>query len=319
MTKAVLTIATGKKLYLDMAAALARSFRLWNRDNGVDFILATDQPSLIPPDLDWVNIHVLRAGEYGEGFSPKLHIDKMSHADATLYIDADCLCAGSLEAVFETFKGKAVSAIGKNMTNGEWFGDISDRRARFSIDAVPVFVGATYYFEKGEVAKTVFEDARRLEAQYDEIGLVRLRDRPNEEPLISLGMALNGEQPVPDDGMIKADAMHFPDQIAVNVFKGKALFANTSGHVQNTSPSVRLSQPVIAHFNDSYAHQLPYTREARRLEAIVGHGHPQFIGDAYAAITESLPKTVMSTCKDTLRPIYRKVFGVRRVKQNVRV
>ena len=84
MERAVLAIATGKNLYLQMAVALARSFRLWHRDSDIGFILATDLPDHVPPDLDWIHIHELQPGQYGVGFSTKLNIDRMSPAEKTL-------------------------------------------------------------------------------------------------------------------------------------------------------------------------------------------------------------------------------------------
>ena len=41
-TRAVLTIATGKWVYLNMAIALARSFLWWHRDSSIEFYIATD-------------------------------------------------------------------------------------------------------------------------------------------------------------------------------------------------------------------------------------------------------------------------------------
>lgn len=319
MTRSVLTIAAGKKLYLDMAATLARSFRVWNRNTDIKFILATDRPEMVPSDLSWVDIHLLRPGEYGEGFSPKLHIDKMTDSDATLYIDADCLCTGPLDWVFHHFKGRAVSVIGKSMADGEWFGDIRDRCARFGVKSVPVFVGATYYFESGPDSKAVFEDARRYEARYDDIGLVRLRNRPNEEPLISIGMALNGQTPVPDDGTIKADAMHFPNRIDIDVLTGDVLFVATSGNRMVTSPRLPYARPVIAHFNDIFAQKVPYTREATKLKLVMGRSVPRPIAVVYAALTETVPKSAQTFIKDMFRPVYRRVFGVRRIAPNARM
>ncbi len=319
MTRAVLTIATGKQLYLEMAAALARSFRLWNDPQDIDFIFATDQPDLIPADLDWVKVYRMKPGEYGEGFSPKLHIDRMSTADATLYIDADCLCVGSLESVFERFSGHAVSAVGKEMNQGEWFGDIRSRCARFEVASIPVFVGALYYFEKGEGATAVFQEARRLEAMYDEIGLVRLRGRPNEEPLISIGMAVNGQSPVPDNGAVKADAMHFPDGIEINVISGYARFINSSGHTQTTSPDIPAALPVVGHFNDSFGHSLPYTREALVLEGVMARGYSARVAKVRALLRESMPKSIEASTKNFLRPLYRRVLGARKVRRNPRL
>ena len=50
--RAVFTIATGRPVYLAMAAALARSFRLRHRGSDIRFFLATDKDRAeLPADL----------------------------------------------------------------------------------------------------------------------------------------------------------------------------------------------------------------------------------------------------------------------------
>jgi hypothetical protein len=178
--KAVLTLATGKPIYIQMAINLARSFKWWHRNSSIRFVLATDQKQLIPPDLQDVEIIELKPGQYGHGFSPKLHLDKVAPAPKTLFVDADCLCVGSLESTFDRFAERPVSVVGTTISEGEWFGNVAAICQRFDLKALPKFNGGVYYLEKGEISDRVYATARELEPQYDEIGLVRLRDRPND-------------------------------------------------------------------------------------------------------------------------------------------
>src|SRR4051812_48074082 len=91
----VLTIATGKTLYLNLAINLARSFYYWNKNENINFYLATDMPDKLPADVEpYINLIPLREGELGSGFSPKLHLDKLAPAGCTLFIDSDCLVYG---------------------------------------------------------------------------------------------------------------------------------------------------------------------------------------------------------------------------------
>ena len=90
--RAVLTLALGKPIYLDMAINLARSFFWWHNGSEIQFFIATDQRRLLPRDLPRVSIINILPGQYGSGFSPKLHLDKIALADQTLFVDADCLC-----------------------------------------------------------------------------------------------------------------------------------------------------------------------------------------------------------------------------------
>ena len=50
--KAVITLATGKDIYINMAVNLARSFKRWHSDSSIEFFLATDQVNLIPEDIE---------------------------------------------------------------------------------------------------------------------------------------------------------------------------------------------------------------------------------------------------------------------------
>ncbi|MFN5966424.1 MAG: hypothetical protein ACK46E_15105, partial [Pseudanabaena sp.] len=112
----------------------------------------------MPPDLSDILIIELQPNQYGQGFSPKLHLDKISPADNTLFVDADCLCVGSLESVFDRCKGHTVSVIGKTILEGDFFGDVQSIRKRFSLNYLPYFVGGLYYFEKGDFRSGYYRD-----------------------------------------------------------------------------------------------------------------------------------------------------------------
>ena len=103
--RAVFTIAVGRPVYLRMAYALARSFLRWNDPDELPFFLATDvDPTSLPRDLARVQIIPLRPGQFGQGFTPKLYLDQMAPAIQSLFVDADCLCTGSLRSAFEGWK-----------------------------------------------------------------------------------------------------------------------------------------------------------------------------------------------------------------------
>jgi hypothetical protein len=311
----VLTIACGKQLYLDMASALARSFRVWHSDDDLSLFVATDAPQRFPQDVQedpGVQFLDIGARDFGEGFESKLHIDELLPATRTLFIDADCLLTGGLGPVFEAFEGQSVSVVGGERAEGEWFGDLRARCERFGVSSVPVFVGAVYYVEDNETARNVFTTARDVRAQYDEAGFVRLRGLPNEEPLISVGMALHDQSPVPDDGTIKADAMHFEDEVCIDVLEGESYFGGASDQV--TAWGGTEARPKIAHFNDSYAEKMPYVREQEKLRKIFAEGWSQRWASVHSALTQSLPVWTIETAKDLLRPGYRALFGTRKIK-----
>ena len=318
ISRAVVTIATGKKLYMDMAATLARSYHHWNR--GIPFILLTDHASTVPADIEGLEgVQVVRKAleSMGRGFSIKLFLDQLSPAAETLFIDADCLVTGPVEPVFERFRGQSVSTVGALQSEGEWFGDIDARCRQFDVESVPVFVGSVYYLKDDAISRQVFNQARALVPDYDELGFVRLRDVPNEEPLLSVGMALNGQEPLADDGLLKADAMNFENSIAVDIFSGTASFDGTGS--KKTSWGVTHATPVIAHFNDTYTERPPYTREQSKLKRVYQDGWGKRTAAVYAWGRHQLPHAIISRVKDLGRPMYRALFGAREVQKNPRL
>ncbi len=318
--RSVLTIATGNPVYMALAANLARSFKLWHKNSQIHFTLVTDQKHLLPPDLRDIDLVEIEPGQYGKGFSTKLHLDRFAPAQQTLFIDSDSLCVGPLDGVFDQFAGKSVSVIGRNISEGEWFGDVNATCSHFNLPSIPCFVGGIYYLEKGHISSSVYAAARELESQYDQLGLVRLRNLPNEEPLMAISMAMHRQLPLRDNGDIKAEPMFYPSKVDVDVFRGRAILLNNSEDPNHNSPwRLRESQPLIVHFHSSNAERNPYTREAIKLERVMAKGWPLSLARGYAAITCTAPQSFLNTSKAILRPIYRKFFGPRSIRKSVRI
>jgi len=317
----ILTIATGKKIYVDMAANLVRSFWLWNTGSPAKFYLATDQPQLLPPDVrSLVNIIQVGPGEFGEGFSPKLHLDKLAPEGQTLFIDSDCLVYGNLTAVFEKFAGHPVSVVGGYVSSGEWFGDVDAICKKFGISQMPKFNGGIYYVEKGEKAEKIYAMARQLETQYDEIGFVRLRNRPNDEVIIALAMALHNEHPIPDDGSIMSDPLSCPGKFTTDIMKGKTSLYNPpkpSPLHQDWYPFERVS-PLIIHFLGHHSLSYQYKKDDRLLRA-AQFNKVSIIDRTLACLTIELPMRLKATSKNIFRPVYKLVFGTRSIKTSERL
>jgi hypothetical protein len=316
----VLTIATGKKVFVDMAANLARSFWLWNAGNNITFYMATDEPEFIPDDLkEYIKIILIKPGEFGEGFSPKLHLDKLAPAGQTLFIDSDCLVFGKLDFVFEIFKGHAISVIGNYISKGEWFGDIQKICVQYNVPHLPKFNGGIYYLENGPVAKEVYSTARELEKIYDEIGFVRLRNRPNDEVLMALAMQMHGQVPVIDDGTIMSDPQACPGGYKIDVISGLRWLINPPApnpRHQAWYPFEKVS-PVIVHFLGYYTQHYPYRREIYRLKKAFTNTL-NWVSNIKCLITIEYPERIKNFLKSTFRPVYHKIFGVRRLKPSER-
>jgi hypothetical protein len=320
--RAVITIATSKQLYVDMACNLAMSFLLWNDTRAIQFLLVTDCPEFIPPKIkDRITVIQVQPGELGEGFSSKLHMYNLSTAAQTLFIDADCLVYGNLEPAFDTFKNHEVSVIGYNRTEGKDVGfctDIASVLSNTGTTYFPLLCGSVYYFEKSDTAQSVFDTASDLLPQYHQIGLVSLRDKENEEPLIAIAMAKHNQQPVNDTGLLKADRM-FYQFIDTNVIEGKARLWNTDTIPVPEYANLKLALPLIVHFNAAYAEIFEYKSEVIRLKKVFMDGSSKAVANCYAAGLSVVPGKLKKVAKDMFRPVYNAVFGYREVKTSNRI
>jgi hypothetical protein len=317
----ILTIATGKKLYVDLAVNLARSFLFWHTDSSITFHLVTDQPLLVPAEVrDKIQIIAIKSGDLGPGFSPKLHLDKLVREGQTFFIDSDCLIFERLDNLFDRFKGHDVSVVGGYIADGEWFGDIGAICRNFNIKHLPKFNGGLYYLEKGPKATEVYNTVRELENRYDEIGFVRLRNRPNDEVLMALAMQLHGQTPVTDDGTIMSDPQACPGGYKIDVIKGERWLLNPpfpNPLHQNWYPFKEVS-PAIVHFLGQYTLNYPYKKEVYRLIK-AGTKQLNYSSEVEALITIQYPEQIKTFLKAVFRPIYRFFFGIRKIRQSERI
>lgn len=321
MQRSVLTIATAKPTYVRMALTLARSFLRWNADSNITFFLVTDQSLQLPRDLDAIKIIQIEPGALGSGFAPKLHLDQLAQTDATLFIDADCLCFSELTSVFDRFRGRDVSVVGGTISNGEWFGDIGSVCAHFGLPALPKFNGGIYYIERGAKANAVYRRARELEKQYDALGLVRLRHSANDELLMAIAMALEGCSALPDDGSILGDPLSCPRMGEIDVIRGIAQLSNPpSGEADHHAAfPVRAIQPRVLHFLGDYTSHSSYRAARGTLELAQASGLPVSIVSPLVATLYKRPALAWRRLKPLIRPVYHRALGVRSIKASERV
>ncbi len=317
----ILTIATGKEIYIKLAVNLARSFKWWHPNTDIQFHLVTDQEERVPAEVrKYINIKKITPGELGQGFSSKLHLDQLAPEGQTLFIDSDCLIFGDLSHLFEAFKGYPVSVIGGYIAEGEWFGDVAKICRDFNIHHLPKFNGGIYYIEKGPIATQLYEKARELEKKYDEIGFIRLRNRPNDEVLMALAMQLYNQVPIPDDGTIMSDPQACRGIYTLDIIKGKTLMTNPpypSANHQSWYPFEKVS-PLIVHFLGSYTQDFPYQLEVYRLKNALS-GYKGIYIDSYSKLIIKWPQQLKKFLKNNLRILYRYFFGLRRIKKSERL
>ncbi len=316
--RAVLTLALGPSIYRDMAVNLIRSIHRWHPAGTLPIMLATDDPAPLPRELANVQLRVLKPQELGAGFETKLHLDRLAPAQCTLFIDADCLVYEPLDRLFGRLAGRPVATVGGAISAGEWFGDVAALCRQLNVPAIPKFNGGLYYLERGEKSSAVYQRARELAGRYDELGLVRLRGRPNDELLMASAMALAGLAAVPDDGTFISDPQACPGPMHVNVLRGRRELTNPpppSPRHQPWYPFARV-RPAIVHYLGHHTTTPLYRTEVLRLRA-AARGWPVGLADL-AGTVAGLPAHIIEWSKKILRPMFHQLFGRRRVRASAR-
>lgn len=321
MRKNVITLATGKKYYFDLSVNLARSFIIWNEELEIDFYIVTDLRDPLPSDLfGRVKIILIKANEFGTGFSPKLHLDKIAPPGKTLFIDSDCLIFGSLTPIFQKFEGKSVSVVGNYIAQGEWFGNVDSICKKFNIPHLPKFNGGLYYLENGKKASEVYRLARDLEKDYDKIGFIRLRDNPNDEVVMSLAMQIHDIEPIIDEGTIMSDPFACPGDYQIDIKNGKTLMINPLPPNPNHRAWYKFHKvsPLIVHFLGSHTHDYQYKREVAKLPFLLKNRF-NFLQNIKITIAITIPAIAKIQLKKLFRPLYRLLFGLRKIQVSERL
>jgi hypothetical protein len=320
----IITMAYGRKIYSAMAENLARSF-LMHASGDIAFYLATDKPSLVSPKVaSKINIIDLNKIKlpYAKGFLAKTCIDLLvgSKPGKYLFVDSDCLFYSSPKPVFSKLQGYTFTAIGRLYSTGEWFGDIVQRCKAWNVHSIPVFVGAIYYFELTNGPSPVLSRARAIAGEYDSIGLVRLRNLENEEPLISLAMAIEGMRPYTDSSLgIKIDAMFCDLGHSKTDLNSGQLSMSVRPNALITSPQLATyANPCIVHYNDSFVTHWLYVRDAAMLYFLdIGCG--PFLSKLCANLCCIPQYLLWPRLREFLRPFYRVMFGTRAIKPSSRI
>jgi hypothetical protein len=304
-----------------MACNLAMSFLLWNDPAKISFNIITDHPEYIPSFLqDKIKVTYKTSDELGNGFLSKLQIGDIIENPESIFIDSDCLVYGDLNPLFDEFKDHDVSVFGYNRFNGVDVGfckDIKSTIQTMGISYFPLICGSVYFARNNEKSKRTFAFAKSIVKDYDTIGLVRLRDQENEEPLMAIAMASFNQVPVEDSGKLKADRM-FYEYLSSNVLKGKARLWSKTLPISEYS-TLMSAEPLIVHYNGSHVDNFEYLSEVTRLIKTYKNRWNRSVTNLYVSLFIILPGKSKMLIKTLFRPLYRLAFGFRDVKLSNRL
>jgi hypothetical protein len=255
-TRGILTIAFGKQHYIDMAINLGRSLKL-NAPN-IECAIVTDSQSIELKKL--YDIIIPLKPNFGKNVEQKLHIDKYTPFEETLFIDSDCLVFRNLEFAFDLFKGSKAIAIGTEFffpNDTCAFANVKEVTQNLGIEKIPRFNGGVYYVSKSSIQQKILVKARSFISNYKTLGFYSFREQgPADELLIAAAIELLGHGNISDSGLLMRTPIGIIGNLGVDVFKGYSKF-NKSGH--NV-------EPAIVHFAGSFMNLPEYQREIRKLD-----------------------------------------------------
>jgi len=257
-----LTIATGSEKFLDYAINLRLSC-IYNDPNR-PFALITDEKIMKKIHEREINHYfdqiIMYKGNY-TGLLVKLDLYQLSPFDETFFIDADSLMIKDPNPAWELVVGKHFVVQGRVDHFERWTGHTEKEiKDMFGISYVPRFNGGFYYFNKSEKAVQVFKKANELVGEFKRIGFYLVHGFPDEEPIISVAIALCGLKPVPDSSNIMFSPIGRGFWFKLSIPKRKISFKKYGIPVS----------PIILHCCADLCDSRHYRKAVRQLHKIAG-------------------------------------------------
>lgn len=209
---------TGAERYYHLAANLLRSYRYHSKYQ-YPFAIICDRKNKLTVEFDDVVI----LNQPSNSYNDKLRIFEVTPYNETIFIDADSLAYGDLNAWWEMFEQMSdfcvfgYSYYDLSETRG-WFcakgiGEFADR-VRF----IPTFNGGVYYLRKTDKCAEIFRLAQHFATHYDSYAFNGF-SKPADEPVLALAMAVYGCEPLCRNELVFAPR---PYQVALDINKGVA-------------------------------------------------------------------------------------------------
>lgn len=256
-----LTIAYGDSKYIRMANALARSIRLHSPD--VKLAVVTDRKNLDPKLF---NLIIPINLDYPSGVAQKLFVDKYTPFDETIFIDSDCLCYKDINKIwdfYENVEGFGIKGWGYLTKQDTSYYAINNLQEFFKVakvDKIGLFNSGVFYFDKSSKSKKVFDTARYLFDNRQNLSLKNFKNSlVNDEPIFALSLEKNGIDILPlgqNNHVMLTPSGSLESQYKINVLKGCSDFRKNGD----------LVEPFIIHFHVDCSDFFIYWRDVFRIE-----------------------------------------------------
>ncbi|MEH7495905.1 hypothetical protein, partial [Neobacillus niacini] len=249
-----ITIATGKEKYYLLARNLLFSYRQFSKDP-LPFGIITDKENEYTKEFDDVVI----MSDSSFSYMDKLKLYRYSPYEETIFIDADSLAYKDLNTYWDYFHDASdFSCFGSihdiNSKSG-WFYNEGLGKYKDKVSFIPNFNGGIYYLRKTPLCASVFEKAINIANNYSDYSF-KMFDKPADEPVLALSMALHNCKPVERFPQSK---VFYPiiKKISANIFKQKVSYTTKSKPEEKTA--------ILIHWQNSYTTKALYKFEVEKL------------------------------------------------------
>lgn len=304
--KGFITFAFGKKKYIEMAVAMAKSAR--HHGCKLPIAVVCDKRHKVLDEVFDVLIDM--DSQYGRGVSQKIHIDCYTPFEETIFVDSDCIFFKSPDLLWERYKeaeGFGVEAYGY-VSRGEHYYSLKDVDAfldYFNVQGFSTFNTGLFYFDRSEKAKIVFEKARDVYAVHHELPLKEFKNSPvNDEPLFAMATEIAGTKILDWNDTMGMVWTENEGLEKIDVLNGFGKYTKDG----------QLIDPILIHFNINTQDCYVYLRELRKLKylgSFLGNKRScleafllSFLRRVYAAIRQFVLLKIVFVAWEW----YRKVF-----------
>ncbi|MDX2064211.1 MAG: hypothetical protein SFX74_00565 [Fimbriimonadaceae bacterium] len=257
MSRAVLTLAVGKRKFAEQALGLGRSLRLIG--DPTPRVVVTDML-----DLDWAPAfdHVVPyQGDLRMIFFDKLIGLEATDANEILFIDADMLAFRPLEPIFRAAAGCDFAVQGQWISDGDWYTNVAELCRRYHVPSIVQLNGGMIYYRRTPEFAAFRNTLREMADRATEIGVARDDPLIPDEPIIGLAMAQTGFGRVwPEDSDFHNSATGLIGQLRLNVRRGECGFLCRRY-------TVRYVEPILFHAS-RYSNFLIYWRQLATLHRL---------------------------------------------------
>ncbi len=217
MIRGFITIATGNKYYCRLAANLLLSYRYFSRDP-LPFAIIAEEENEYTALFD----DVILLKDSTRSFLDKFQLLTLCPYDETIFLDADSLAYGDLNAYWDFFRDATdFSAVGENVGRHDnskaWYNVEDLGKYGESLPYKSRVHAGVMFIRSGEKVRKMYDDCMEL---YHNFHTMHFHTYPSsvDECVFGVAMPMNGMEAVPESAhllafypclaQVKADILH---------------------------------------------------------------------------------------------------------------